>query len=130
MIGQYFFQILIYEKIAAGKILYFRLKVVLLECLILVNVCIYDGYYYCKCNLFSGCENYAGQKAYCFICQIKDTYFSYVFELVKYQPGKLMTLTCEPCKDTNLCYKFDKNLTLWNKDYEYKSKAFYLGVIG
>ena len=37
-----------------------------------------------------------------------------------------MKLTCEFCKDINLLYKFDKNLTLWNKDYEYKSKTIYL----
>ena len=58
----------IYEKIAAEKILYFASKVVYMKCLDSVNVCISDGYYYYKCDLFSGCENYVGQKAYGFVC--------------------------------------------------------------
>ena len=65
-------------------------------------------------------------KSLLFFCQIKDTYSSYVFELVKCRLGELMKLTCELCKDINLLYKFDKNLTLWNKDYEHKSKTIYL----
>ena len=37
-----------------------------------------------------------------------------------------MKSTCELCKDINLFYKFDKSLTLWNKDYEYKWKTIHI----
>lgn len=63
---------LIYEKIATGKIPHFAMKAgFFLECVNLVNICISDGYYYFKCDLFSGCENYLGQKAHCFFVESK-----------------------------------------------------------
>ena len=72
--------------------------------------------------------NYVGHKAYCFVCQIRDTYCSYDFELVKYQLVELTKLASELSEDVSLCYKFGNNLTLWNKDYEYKWKDIPSGV--
>ena len=72
--------------------------------------------------------NYVGHKAYCFVCRIRDTYCSYDFELVKCHPVELTKLASELFEDVSLYYNFDNNLTLWNKDYEYKWKDISSGV--
>ena len=99
-------------------LLYFASKVVLLESLSLVNVCLYDVCYvcnvcyYCKCPFFSSCENYVGYKAYCFVCQIRKKCCYHDFELVTYQPVELIKLARKHFEDVSFHSKFNKNLTL------------------
>ena len=48
-----------------------------LKCLCIWRQC------YCKCDLFSGCENIVDHIGYCFVCRINDTYYFYDFEEIK-----------------------------------------------
>ena len=80
--------------------------------------------------MFSGCENYVGHRGYCFVCQINNTYCSYDFEEIKYQPVKLFKLATEFFKDIRLCYKFDKSLNFWSEDCEYKWRDIPSGIMG
>ena len=85
-------------------------KTTFFECLNAVSVCISGGQYYCKCDLFSGCENY--------VDQINGTYCSYDFEQIKYQPVKLFKLASKLLKGIRSRYNFNKSLNFWGEDYE------------
>ena len=105
-------------------------KIVFFECLNAVSVCASEGQYYCKCNNFSGCENYVGHRGYCFVCRIRDTYCSHDFNEIKYDPIKLFKLVGELFEDTKLCYEFDKRLNFSGEEFEYKWRDISLGVMG
>ena len=93
------------------------------------TVCVFnaEGYYYCSCDSLSRYKNYAGHGGYCVICRINDTYYSYDFERVKYQPVELVRLASEFLDDLRLCCKFDKTLNFWIKDYECKWRDIFSG---
>ena len=80
------------------------------ECLNAVSVCVSGGQCYCKCDLFSECENY--------VDRINSTYCSYDFEQIKYQPVKLFKLASKLLKRIRSCYNFNKNLNFWGEDYK------------
>ena len=65
-------------------------KVVFYECLNTILVFESDGYYYCSCDQFSGCESYVRSSGYCFVCQITANYSWKDFEKIKYQSDKLI----------------------------------------
>ena len=85
-------------------------KTAFFECLNAVSVCVSGGQYYCKCDLFSGCENY--------VDRINGTYCSYDFEQIKYQPVKLFKLASKLLKGIRSCCNFNKSLNFWGEDYE------------
>ena len=105
------------------------MKTIFFECLNAVSVCASEGQYYCKWDLFSGCENYVGHRRYCFVCWINDTYFCYDFEEIKYQPVKLFMLATELFEDNRLCYGFNKSLNFSSEDYKYKWSDISTGVM-
>ena len=57
---------------------------------------------------------------YCFVCRIRDHYYSSGLEEIKHGPDKIIRLAVELFADVNLCYKYDKTLAFWKKDFEYK----------
>ena len=91
-------------------------KVVFYECLNTLNV----YYYYCHCADFSGWLSCVDHDGYCFVCRIREQYYSNDFEEIKHEPDKLIRLAAEFFADVKLCYEYDKTLVFCNKDFEYK----------
>ena len=84
-----------------------------------------DGYFYCTCNQFSGCQNYIGYKGYCYICRFCDHYPSYYIEKIKCEPAKLANVAFELFDEIKLCYEFDKSIDFfWKKDYKYRWRHY------
>ena len=100
------------------------------RCLNAVSVCTSEGQYYCKCHLFSGCENYVGYRGHCFVCWIRDPYCSHDFEEIKYKPVKHFKLLGGLFKDIKLFCDFDKSLNFWLEEFEYKWRGISLVVMG
>ena len=97
-------------KYTARKLEYLASKAVFYECLSSILVFQSDGYFYCTCNQFTGCQNYIGYKGYCYICRFCDHYSPFYIEKVNYEPAKLANFAFELFNEIKLCYEFNKSI--------------------
>ena len=74
-----------------------------------LNLIIWNGYWYCLCDKIQGCENcYSKGKRYSYWCQIEDYYDNEDVEDVKYKPFELMIYVSE------FYYDFLKKCQTWS----------------
>ena len=88
-----------------------------------------NGYWYCY--KFQGCRKQNGQRSYCYVCRVLETYCQQDFEKVKDNPINLIKLALAFFEAVHLCQDFNKTIDyFWVCDYEYTWRDIMMGKMG